>query len=88
VLDTAFQLAIVWCYENAGMVSLPVSFRQFRQYRNTFPAEGVTVVLEVKQRTSHKIGGDFTFLDPDGTVVARISDYEAVMDKSLEKTFR
>jgi len=88
VLDTAFQLGIVWCYENTGTVSLPVSFKRFRQFRNAFPADGVGAVLEVKQQSSRKICGDFTFLDADGAVVARMEDYEAVMDKSLEKAFR
>ncbi|MEW6079764.1 MAG: SDR family NAD(P)-dependent oxidoreductase [Thermodesulfobacteriota bacterium] len=88
VLDTAFQLGIVWCYENAGMVCLPVSFKTFRQYRPSFPADGVITVLEVNQRSGHRIGGDFTFLDADGIVVARMTGYEAVMDKSLEKAFK
>ena len=88
VLDAAFQLAIVWCYENAGLVSLPVSFKQFRQYRQAFPADGVIAVLEVKQQSGHKIRGDFNFLDADGTVVARMTDYEAVMDKALQKAFK
>ncbi len=88
ILDAAFQLAIVWCYENAGAVSLPVSFKQFRQYRKAFPAEGVVTVLEVKQQTDRKMRGDFTFLDDGGAVVARMIDYQAVMDKALKKAFK
>jgi hypothetical protein len=81
-------MAIVWCFENAGVVSLPVSFKRFRQYRQSFPQDGVVAILEVKQQSGHKICGDFTFLDAEGTVVARMDDYEAIMDKSLKKAFR
>ncbi len=88
VLDSAFQLAIVWSYENTGVRSLPVGFARFRQYRESFPSEGVTVVLEVKDRAKNKLGGDFTFLDDEKNVVARIEGYEAVMDKSLEAAFK
>ncbi len=87
VLDVAFQLAIVWCYENAGQVSLPVSFAQYRQYREAFPAEGVRVVLEVTGSGNHKMTGDFTFLDADSRVVARMTGYQAIMDKSLAASF-
>ena len=35
ILDSAFQMAIIWCFENRGAVSLPAysaSYRQYRQY--------------------------------------------------------
>ena len=70
------------------MVSLPTAFKQFRQYRNAFPTDGVTAVLEVKHQSGHRVRGDFTFLDADQAVIARMIDYEAVMDKALEKAFR
>ncbi|MFP4445806.1 MAG: SDR family NAD(P)-dependent oxidoreductase, partial [Desulfosudaceae bacterium] len=78
VLDAAFQLAIVWSYENTGTRCLPVGLARFRQFRPAFPAEGVTVILEVRERTKHKLRGDFIFLDPEGVVVARMEGYEAV----------
>ncbi|MFP4040675.1 MAG: SDR family NAD(P)-dependent oxidoreductase, partial [Desulfosudaceae bacterium] len=87
-LDAAFQLAIVWTYEKAGVRSLPVGFKSFRQYRDDFPAEGLTVVLEVKGQTEHRLSGDFTFLDDEQVVVARMTGYEAVMDKSLDAAFK
>jgi hypothetical protein len=39
VLDGAFQMAIVWCFEQTGKVCLPSYARSYRQYRTTvFPA--------------------------------------------------
>jgi hypothetical protein len=88
VLDSACQMAILWCFEERGMVSLPSYSASYRQYRDAFPSDGVTAVLEIKEATDHKIRGDFTFLDTNEVVVARMTGYEAVMDASLSKAFK
>ena len=88
VLDSACQMAILWCFEERGMVSLPSYSASYRQYRDAFPSNGVTSVLEIKEATNHKIKGDFTFLDADEVVIARMIGYEAVMDRSLSKAFK
>ena len=88
VLDSAFQMAIIWCFEERGLVSLPSYSAGYRQYRDNFPLDGVTAVFEVKEVTDHKIKGDFTFLDADDVVVARLTGFEAVMDASLSKAFK
>jgi NAD(P)-dependent dehydrogenase (short-subunit alcohol dehydrogenase family)/acyl carrier protein len=88
VLDSAFQMATVWCYENMGVVSLPSYIGSYRQYRSKFPAEGVTAVLEVQASSEHKMTGDITFLDRNSMVVARITGYQAIADQSLFKAFK
>jgi len=88
VLDCAFQMAIVWCFEEKGFASLPSYYARYRQYRKSFPIEDVTVVLEVAEASTHKMKGNFTFLDADGVVIAQLHGYEAVMDGSLFKTFK
>ncbi len=88
VLDSACQMAILWCFEERGMVSLPSYSASYRQYRDVFPLDGVTAVLEIKEAGDHKIKGDFTFLDNHEVVVARMTGYEAVMDQSLSKAFK
>lgn len=88
VLDSAFQMAVIWCFEEMGAVSLPGYCASYRQYCSNFPSTGVTVVLEVKEAKDHKMTGDFTFLDSDNTVVARLTGYEAIVDTSLFKAFR
>jgi NAD(P)-dependent dehydrogenase (short-subunit alcohol dehydrogenase family)/acyl carrier protein len=88
VLDSACQMAILWCFEERGMVSLPSYSASYRQYRDAFPPDGVTAVLEIREVTDHKIRGDFTFLDTHEVVVARMTGYEAVMDASLSKAFK
>jgi NAD(P)-dependent dehydrogenase (short-subunit alcohol dehydrogenase family) len=88
VLDSAFQMATVWCYENMGVFSLPSYMASYRQYRSKFPAEGVTAVLEVQASGEHKMTGDITFLDQDNIVVARLTGYQAIADPSFFKEFK
>ena len=88
ILDSAFQMATVWCYEEKGIVSLPSYCAGYRQFCKDFPLQGVTAILEIKKADRHKMRGDFTFLDQNNTVAARLTGYEAVMDASLYKAFK
>ncbi len=88
VLDCAFQMAILWCYDQEGMVSLPAYIRAYTQYRRRFPADGITAVLEAASTSGSSFTGDFTFVDADGAVVARMEGYEAVMSPTLFNAFR
>jgi NAD(P)-dependent dehydrogenase (short-subunit alcohol dehydrogenase family)/acyl carrier protein len=88
VLDCACQMAIIWCFEERKTLSLPSYSASYRQYRDSFPDDGVTAILEVKDVTDHKMTGDFTFLDTQDVVVARLTGYEAVMDASLFEAFK
>jgi acyl transferase domain-containing protein/NAD(P)-dependent dehydrogenase (short-subunit alcohol dehydrogenase family) len=87
VLDSAFQLAIIWCYETKGTVSLPSYARSYRQYRDRFPTGDVRAILKVNHVTDNKMTGDFTFIDANNEIIARLSGYEAVMDSSLDSAF-
>jgi hypothetical protein len=88
VLDAAFQMASLWCYEQHGCVSLPSHAASYRQYRHAFPSGEITVVLEVRASAGKKMHGDFTFLDAAGEVIARLTGYEAVMDPLLNRAFK
>jgi hypothetical protein len=88
VLDGAFQMATVWCFEEKGTVSLPSYAESYRQYSHKFPTDEVKVVLEVKEVTNRKMRGDFTFLNSEDVIVASLTGYEAVMDASLIKAFK
>jgi len=87
-LDSAFQMAILWGFEEMKQVSLPCYCQSYRQYNSAFPPEGVTAVLEIRETTKHKIICDITFLDKENLVVALLNGYEAVMDDSLLKSFK
>ncbi len=88
VLDSAFQMASLWCYEQLGAASLPVYYAGYRQYQPQFPKEDITAVLEINSTSSHKITGNLTFLDQREETVARVYGYEAILDESLNKAFK
>ncbi len=88
VLDCAFQMAIVWTFEQKNMVCLPSFSESYRLYRRSFPSGDVTAVLEIRDVDDRKMRGDFTFLDENENVVARLIGYEAIMDPSLIKAFK
>ncbi|MGD8291893.1 MAG: SDR family oxidoreductase [Desulfobacterales bacterium] len=88
VLDCAFQMAILWCFEEKETLSLPTGLTSYRQHCRQFPAEGITAVLEVSEVTNHKIVGNFTFSDSNGDIVAQLKGYQAISKASLLKSFK
>jgi len=87
VLDSAFQMSTLWCYERFGKPSLPSYGASYRQYQG-FPDTSVTAVLEILETGGSRIKGDFSFLDSRGALVARLTGYEAVMDPLLISAFK
>lgn len=88
VLDCAFQMAIIWCFEQKKMVCLPCYSESYRQYRRTFPSGNITAVFEIKDVNQRKLRGDFTFLDKQDLVVAQLFGYEALIDPKLINAFK
>lgn len=88
VLDCAYQMASLWCFEAHGRVSLPSYNASYRQYRRVFPSEPILAVLEVREATRYKMTGDFTFLDAENQVIATIRGHEAIMDDTLIQAFK
>ncbi|WP_435022309.1 SDR family NAD(P)-dependent oxidoreductase [Tundrisphaera sp. TA3] len=87
-LDCAFQMMILWSFERSGAGSLPTYIGRYRQFRRAFPADGVRVVARVTEASAHRARADIDFLDFEGAPVARIEDYECVIDASLASAFR
>lgn len=87
ILDAAFQMAILWCHDEMGAVSLPSYIGRYRQYAPTFPTRGVKAVLEVREQGRHRMRGGFTFTGNDDVVVARIENYECTVNASLQEAF-
>jgi hypothetical protein len=87
-IDCSFQALVLWSVERSGTCSLPTYVGRYRQFRRTFPAEGVRVVARVTQAGDLSARADIVMLDSDGTPIARIDDYECVIDASLNQAFR
>ncbi len=87
-LDVAFQLMILWSQEVQGVGSLPTGFLEFRQFRRSFPRDGVRIVARITSRSTHAAGADLEFLDREGKLVARLRGFRGVLDASLDHAFR
>ena len=87
VVDAGLQMGILWCHEELGSVSLPTCGARYRQYSAAFPSDGVVAALEVRERSTHRVTADITFLNTSGTVVARMEGYAWTVDPSLREAF-
>ncbi len=88
VLDSAFQMMILWSFEQQGIGSLPTSIARYRQYQRSFPETGVRVIARVESHTALKARAAIEFVDEDGKLVALIDGYECVRDGALQKAFK
>jgi acyl transferase domain-containing protein/acyl carrier protein len=88
VLDTSFQMMILWSFAQHGAGSLPCFLGRYRQYRRAFPAGPTKVVIRVTRDNGSFARADIDFLDPEGLVVAQVQDYECVIDPGLNQAFR
>jgi hypothetical protein len=88
VIDAAFQMMILWSFAQHGAGSLPCFAGKYRQYRRTFPANPVQVVIRVKRDNGNFARADIEFRDTDGQVIATMEDYECVIDRQLDQAFR
>jgi acyl transferase domain-containing protein/NAD(P)-dependent dehydrogenase (short-subunit alcohol dehydrogenase family) len=88
VLDSVFQLMIVWTSERYGAASLPCYLGTYRQYRRAFPKDGARVVARVVKDSPGLAVADIEILDTSGAVIATINGYECVIDASLNGAFR
>jgi hypothetical protein len=89
VVDSAFQLMILWSFERFGSGSLPSFAGRYRQFQDTYPHDGAQIVIRVTAEREHGASADMEFLDRNsGKLIARLEDYECVIDPSLQQAFR
>jgi acyl transferase domain-containing protein/NAD(P)-dependent dehydrogenase (short-subunit alcohol dehydrogenase family) len=89
VLDSAFQMMILWSFEMNEVGALPCFAGSFRQFQPVFPKQGVRIDISVKKDGEHRALADIEFIDPvTGKLIARMESYECVMDASLNCAFK
>jgi NAD(P)-dependent dehydrogenase (short-subunit alcohol dehydrogenase family) len=87
-LDSSFQLMILWSFERFDAANLPVFAGRYRQFRDNFPA-GSEIRVHIVKQSSSKATAEIEFLDPSsGELVARLDDFECVIDASLNASFQ
>jgi NAD(P)-dependent dehydrogenase (short-subunit alcohol dehydrogenase family)/acyl carrier protein len=89
VVDSAFQMMILWSFDRFGAGSLPSFAGRYRQFQESFPRDGAQVVIRATGKQSHSAVADMEFLDRNsGKLIARLEGYECVIDASLEQAFQ
>jgi hypothetical protein len=88
VVDSAFQMMILWSFERFNAGSLPTFAERYRQFTDSFPRDGVQVLIRVTSEREHGATANMEFLDRHtGKLVARLTGYECVIDPSLQRAF-
>jgi len=89
IMDSAFQLMILWSFDRFGSGSLPCFAGRYRQYCDRFPREGAHLLIRVTSERERGATADMEFLDrATGKLLARLEGYECVIDPSLAGAFR
>ncbi len=88
IVDVTLQALIVWTQTVCGRASLPTAIAEYRQYRRSFPADGVRIVLRAVRRNDSAVSAEAEILDDAGEVIATLSGIEHVLDAQLSKAFQ
>jgi len=88
-LDCSFQMLILWSFEQYQAGSLPVFTERYRQYQQKFPETGVEIRVQLVTQNNNRAIANIDFIDPvNELLVARMENYECIIDASLNATFQ
>jgi len=88
-LDSSFQMLILWSFEQYKAGSLPVFVGRYRQYQQKFPESGVEIRVRLTKQNHNRASANIDFIDSlNALLVARIENYECIIDASLNATFQ
>jgi acyl transferase domain-containing protein/NAD(P)-dependent dehydrogenase (short-subunit alcohol dehydrogenase family)/acyl carrier protein len=80
-VDAAFQLLSIWSYQRHRAASLPVFAGRFRQYRKSFPQDGVLIAARITHDVGATLSAPLEFNESDGPRVSKITHAEQVKEK-------
>jgi hypothetical protein len=86
-MDSSFQMMILWCFEQFGVGSLPTAIGEYKQFQKSFPKEGCKININVIEHSEHRALAMIEFIDQNDRLIARMDNYECVIDASLEEAF-
>ena len=79
ILDSSFQMMILWSFEKNGVGSLPSFADDIASFSPHILSEGARIVIRVTNSGEHKALADIDFIDPvKGNLVARIEGMNAL----------
>lgn len=87
LLDSSFQMMILWCFEKYNVGSLPCFAGKYRQYKRILPSGGVRIIINVIKSDTRSAWADISFVDDKGECVAQIKNYESILSATLNASF-
>ncbi|MBI2423068.1 MAG: SDR family NAD(P)-dependent oxidoreductase [Candidatus Hydrogenedentes bacterium] len=88
-IDSSFQMMILWSFKEYNTGSLPTQLGAYRQFKSSFPREGVRITAQVLEHDAQRAFAVIEFVDPQSQeLVARITGYECTLNASLNEAFR
>ena len=88
VIDSSFQMMILWCFAQKKLGSLPSFAGHYRQYCEQFPVGTTRIQCRVTKASNHSATANVDFIDEQSRqLLARIDGYECTMTEGLEQAF-
>ena len=88
MIDSSFQLLILWSFAQRQAGSLPAYIGQYRQFSSKFSPEGGRIVAKITASEQHHARATIEFLDLNGNLLARMEEYECTIDPALNQAFQ
>ena len=88
VLDSTFQLLILWSSAHRGAPSLPCAIDRYRQYVGAFPKDGIQIRIATSRGNGPIASAAVEIIDPQGNLIASMEGCESVVDAALRDAFR
>jgi NAD(P)-dependent dehydrogenase (short-subunit alcohol dehydrogenase family) len=88
IIDTAFQMLILWSLERRRVGNLPSFVARYRQFVRSFPTDGVRISAHVLRQTDMQAVSNLDISDLTGRLIARIEGLECTLDDNLARAFR
>ena len=88
VLDSSFQMMILWSFAQKQLGSLPSFAGHYRQYCEQFPAGNIRIQCRVTKASQHSASANIDFIDAQThQLLARMNSYECTMTDNLRQAF-
>ena len=87
MIDSAFQLMILWTIEALGAPSLPNYVKSYRQFVKSFDGKQVKISAKASKKSTSSAIAQIQFITNDGKVAAQIDGYECTLNAALVNAF-
>ena len=88
MIDSAYQLMILWTTEALGAPSLPNYAKSYRQFIKSFDGQEVTISAKAAKKSTSSAIATIEFITNDGKVAAIIDGYECTINSALTNAFK